>query len=60
MLAQAANGLLLPFVALFLLVVVNDARLMGEFRNRPLSNGLGLMVVLTVIGLGLYQIVRLF
>jgi NRAMP (natural resistance-associated macrophage protein)-like metal ion transporter len=59
-LAQAANGLLLPFVALFLLVVVNDDKLMGKFRNRPLSNALGLMVVLTVVGLGLYQVVRLF
>jgi NRAMP (natural resistance-associated macrophage protein)-like metal ion transporter len=59
-LAQAANGLLLPFVGLFLLVVVNDSQLMGEFRNRPLSNALGAAVVLTVVGLGVYQIARLF
>ena len=58
--AQAANGLLLPLIAIFLIVVVNDRALMGAFRNRPLQNLLGVLVVLVVTGLGLYQLLRVF
>ena len=58
--AQAANGLLLPLIAIFLIVVVNDRALMGEFRNRPLQNLLGVLVVLVVTGLGLYQLLGVF
>ena len=59
-LAQAANGLLLPLIAIFLIVVVNDGALMGAFRNRPLQNVLGVLVVLVVTGLGVYQLLRVF
>ncbi len=59
-LAQAANGLLLPLIAVFLLVVVNKSKLMGEFKNGWLSNLLGVAVVLVVSGLGLYQLLRVF
>lgn len=50
--AQAANGILLPAVAVFLLVMVNDGRLMGTRRNRALSNLLGGLVVLVTAVLG--------
>lgn len=59
-LAQAANGLLLPLVAFFLLRVVNDQDLMKAFKNGPLANGLGGIVVLVVTGLGVYQLLRVF
>jgi manganese transport protein len=50
--AQAANGVLLPIVAGFLLVVMNRANLLGEFKNGLVGNILGGFVVLaaTVIG----------
>lgn len=57
-LAQAANGLLLPLIAIFLLFVVNDSELMGSFRNRRAANLLGVIVVCVVIGLGAYQLAR--
>jgi manganese transport protein len=59
-LAQAANGLLLPVVALFLLRVVNDSVLMSGFKNGALANGLGGLVVVVVTGLGIYQLLRVF
>ena len=59
-LAQAANGLLLPLIAVFLLFVVNDPKLMGAFRNRGRANLLGALVVLVVMGLGAYQLLRVF
>ena len=56
--AQAANGLLLPIIAVFLLSVVNDRESMGEHANGTLSNALGVLVVLVVAGLGGYQLLR--
>lgn len=53
--AQAANGLLLPFVATFLLIVMNSSKL-GEFRNRKTANFLGISVVFIAFGLGLFKI----
>lgn len=51
--AQAANGLLLPAVAVFLLIVVNDRRAMGRHANGPLANILGGSVVLVTLLLGM-------
>ena len=58
LLAQAANGLLLPLIAIFLLVVVNDRSLLGRYRNRWFANLLAGAVVLVVIGLGAFQLLR--
>lgn len=54
--AQAANGLLLPVVALFLLLVMNSRGLLGQHRNRLLANLLGGLVVLIATGLGLARL----
>lgn len=58
--AQAANGLLLPVTAVFLLIIMNRKDLLGEYRNSFVSNILGVAVVITVAGLGLFNIARLF
>ena len=50
--AQAANGLLLPVCALFLLVVMNRPSQLKEYRNGLVSNLLGLVVVMVTLGLG--------
>ncbi len=59
-LAQAANGVLLPIVAGFLLYVANDASLLGERRNSPPQNILGLAVVVVTVGLGLRSVYLAF
>ena len=59
-LAQAANGLLLPFIAVFLLIVVNQKELMGDYNNRWLANLLGAIVVLVTFGLGIRNVVLAF
>ncbi|MGF1581934.1 MAG: Nramp family divalent metal transporter [Gemmataceae bacterium] len=56
LLAQAANGLLLPIVAGFLIVVVNRRDLMGHHRNGLLGNVLGAVVVMVAAGLGLFSL----
>jgi manganese transport protein len=50
--AQVANGILLPAIAIFLLVAVNDRARMGAHVNGPVRNALGGVVVLTTMVLG--------
>ncbi len=50
--AQVANGVLLPAIAVFLLLAANDRRRLGEWRNGPVLNVLGVLVVLVSLGLG--------
>lgn len=57
--AQAANGFLLPIVAVFLLVVMNKKALLGDNTNGLLANLLGLTVVILVSCLGVYKLVSL-
>ncbi len=54
--AQAANGLLLPIMAGFLLVAMNQKALLGEHTNGVLANVLGGSVVLVVAGLGIVKL----
>lgn len=51
--AQAANGLLLPLVAIFLLVVMNRRDLLGNLCNGLLLNIVGVFVVIAACGLGM-------
>ena len=51
--SQVANGILLPFVLVFMLVLINTPRLMGEYRNRLTGNIIAvatsvIMIALTV------------
>lgn len=55
--AQVANGLLLPIIAVFLLMAVNRTELMGPYKNGRLSNVLGIGVVLIASGLGIWKII---
>jgi Mn2+/Fe2+ NRAMP family transporter len=56
--AQAANGILLPAVALFLLVAVNDRRWMGTWANGWAADLVGGVVVLVAAALGVRALVR--
>ena len=53
LLSQVANGILLPFVLVFMLILVNRPRLMGEYKNGPWGNSIAIgtsviMVLLTI------------
>ena len=52
-LSQAVNGVLLPFLLVFMIRIVNDRRLMGRYTNSRLSNVLGWGTILTVTALTL-------
>jgi len=52
-LSQVANGVLLPFILIFMLLLINQKRLMGVYTNSPAFNVIAwvttvIMIVLTV------------
>lgn len=58
--AQAANGLLLPIIAGFLLWIMNDKNIMGKYVNSLTTNLLGFIVILITLGLGLKGLLSAF
>jgi manganese transport protein len=52
LMAQAANGFLLPVCAIYLLWVMNNRSLLGDLKNGPVANLLGLFVTIVTLGLG--------
>lgn len=50
-LSQAVNGVLLPFLLIYMIRIVNDRRVMGRFANGPVYNLLSWTTVIVVIGL---------
>ena len=58
--AQAANGVLLPLIAIFLLIIMNRSDLLGDFKNGVVGNVLGAIVVLVTLGLGIRTLVTVF
>lgn len=58
--AQAANGVLLPIVAVFLLIVMNRSDLLGRYRNGIVGNVLGGLVVLVAAIIGARLILTAF
>ena len=54
LLSQEVNGLLLPVILVFMLLLVNDRRLMGRYVNGPIFNAVAwataaVLIVLTVL-----------
>lgn len=50
--AQVANGILLPLLAMFLLYVMNQSSLLGQYKNTWMHNLLGLLVIAVAMFLG--------
>ncbi len=53
LISQAANGILLPFVLIFMLLLVNNKRLMGAHTNSRLYNIFTVATVIAMIGLSI-------
>ena len=52
-LSQVVNGMVLPFILVFMLLLVNDRRLMGEAVNGPVFNAVAWTTVVVMIALTL-------
>ena len=57
-LAQALNGFLLPWLSIYLFLVLNDRQLMGQFKASLLNNILLLIVIFCTLCLGLLGILK--
>jgi Mn2+/Fe2+ NRAMP family transporter len=61
---QVLNGILLPIILVFILLLINDARLTKELKNTPLYNVLGwgtfVLITLAVVTMLLTQCLALF
>lgn len=51
--SQVVNGVVLPFVLIFMLLLINDRRLMGEYANGPVFNAIAWATVFIVLALTL-------
>jgi NRAMP (natural resistance-associated macrophage protein)-like metal ion transporter len=58
--AQAANGILLPVSAIFLLLVMNSKEVLGNDSNGRLSNALAVPVVLVAMLIGMRSLLLVF
>lgn len=58
LIAQYANGLLLPIIAAFLLWVMNRKDLLGAYTNGVSANLMGGMIVLITLAIGVRSILR--
>ncbi|HTU81179.1 MAG TPA: divalent metal cation transporter [Candidatus Acidoferrales bacterium] len=55
---EAFNGFVLPIVLGFLLVLVNDRRIVGERRNSALGNVVSFSLSAVIVALGLWMLVN--
>ena len=53
LLSQTANGVLLPFILVFMLLLAGDERLMGKYRNGPILNAVSWFTTALLIALTL-------
>lgn len=59
-LSQVANGILLPFVLIFMLLIINDRKIMGEYVNSRVFNFIAILTAIIVMGLSIGLIITLF
>ncbi|OGX43097.1 MAG: Mn transporter [Omnitrophica WOR_2 bacterium RIFCSPLOWO2_12_FULL_50_9] len=58
--SQVGNGILLPFILIFMLRLINDSDLMGAFTNRRALNIITWITVLVIMALTLLMVVLTF
>jgi len=56
--SQVINGMVLPFVLIFMLLLINDKKLMAEHTNGPLFNTIAWATTIVMIGFTLLLLVR--
>jgi Mn2+/Fe2+ NRAMP family transporter len=49
--SQVVNGVLLPFLLIFMMIIVNDRSIMGRHTNSRLNNALAWGTIVIVIAL---------
>lgn len=60
LISQATNGILLPFVLIFMLLLVNNKRLMGNYCNSKIYNIFAVITIVVMIGLSIALLITGF
>lgn len=59
-LSQVVNGIVLPFILIFMVLLINRRDVMGEFTNGKLWNGVSWFTIAAVIALTLFMAFKIF
>ena len=58
--SQVINGILLPFILIFMLLLINDKQIMGDYINSRLMNIISWITVIILIGLSVAMVIAAF
>ena len=48
--SQGVNGILLPIILIFVMLIINNKRIMGEHTNKPIGNLIAWLTIIGIIG----------
>ena len=57
--SQVINGMVLPFILIFMLLLINDKKLMGDHTNGPLFNVITWITTIVMIGFTLLLLIQI-
>lgn len=49
-LSQDVNGILLPVILIFVMLIINNKKIMGEYTNKPIGNTIAWLTIIGIIG----------
>jgi NRAMP (natural resistance-associated macrophage protein)-like metal ion transporter len=58
--SQVINGMVLPFVLIFMLLIINDKKIMMDHTNGPIFNAIAWVTSMVMIALTLLLVIRMF
>jgi len=59
-LSQDLNGILLPFILIFVIKIINNKKIMGEHTNKPIGNIIAWMTVIGIIAATVILVISSF
>ena len=57
--SQVINGMVLPFVLIFMLLLINDKKLMAGYTNGPIFNTIAWVTAIVMIGFTIILLIRM-
>jgi Mn2+/Fe2+ NRAMP family transporter len=57
--SQVVNGMVLPFVLIFMLLIINDKKIMMGYTNGPIFNAVAWVTSVVMIALTLLLLIRM-
>jgi NRAMP (natural resistance-associated macrophage protein)-like metal ion transporter len=57
---QQIAGILVPVILIFMILIVNDQSIMGDYKNTPLQNGISWITVVFIIFLSIIMLISPF